>query len=130
MRGSCTRPRCVWRWLDTMRFSVCHRQSRRCVYSTARTRTRGSLGPIDAVAAWGAGQRRLVAEGWPENTPIHVRMGVHTGVTEGRSSNYFGPVLNRCARLMSAGHGGQVLLSTRLPSWSAGWIFWIWVSNV
>ncbi len=38
-------------------------------------------------------------------------MGVHTGVAEERDGDYFGPVLNRCARLMSAGHGGQVLLS-------------------
>jgi predicted ATPase len=38
-------------------------------------------------------------------------MGIHTGEAEMRDGDYFGPVLNRAARLMSAGHGGQVLLS-------------------
>ena len=38
-------------------------------------------------------------------------MALHTGVTEERGGDYFGPPLNRVARLMAAGHGGQVLLS-------------------
>ncbi|MBK7975130.1 MAG: hypothetical protein IPK07_18230 [Deltaproteobacteria bacterium] len=38
-------------------------------------------------------------------------MALHTGETEERGDDYVGPLLNRVARLMSAGHGGQVLLT-------------------
>jgi predicted ATPase len=40
-----------------------------------------------------------------------VRMALHTGAAEQRDGDYFGPPLNRVARLLMAGHGGQVLLS-------------------
>jgi predicted ATPase len=40
-----------------------------------------------------------------------VRMGMHTGAAEERDGDYFGPALNRCARLMSVAHGGQVAVS-------------------
>jgi predicted ATPase len=53
----------------------------------------------------------LTKEPWPDEAVVAVRMGLHTGVAEQRADDYFGPVLNRAARLMSAGHGGQVLLS-------------------
>ncbi len=43
--------------------------------------------------------------------PIKVRMGLHTGEAELRENDYYGQALNRGARIMSAGHGGQVLLS-------------------
>jgi predicted ATPase/class 3 adenylate cyclase len=43
--------------------------------------------------------------------PLRVRMGLHTGVAELRGGDYFGSALNRAARIMSAAHGGQVLLS-------------------
>lgn len=65
----------------------------------------------DALAAALDAQRRLQAEPWGEIGPQRVRMGLHTGVAEERDGDYYGPVLNRSARLMSAGHGGQVLLS-------------------
>src|SRR6202521_2057132 len=42
---------------------------------------------------------------------LRVRMGLHTGAAEFRDGDYFGAVLNRAARIMSAAHGGQVLLS-------------------
>jgi predicted ATPase len=42
---------------------------------------------------------------------IAVRMGVNTGEVQERDGDYFGPAVNRAARLMAAGHGGQVLLS-------------------
>ena len=42
---------------------------------------------------------------------IRVRMALHTGMAELRDSDYFGVSLNRVARLLSAGHGGQVLCS-------------------
>ena len=44
--------------------------------------------------------------------PIKVRMGLHTGEAEIRAGDYHGQALNRAARIMSAGHGGQVLLSS------------------
>jgi predicted ATPase len=45
------------------------------------------------------------------NLQIKVRMGVHSGEAELRDGDYYGAALNRAARLMSAGHGGQILLS-------------------
>ena len=42
---------------------------------------------------------------------LPVRMGVATGEAEQRGDDYFGPALNRAARVMAVGHGGQVLLS-------------------
>lgn len=42
---------------------------------------------------------------------LRVRMAVHVGEAERRGPDYFGPALNRCARLMAVGHGGQILVS-------------------
>jgi predicted ATPase/class 3 adenylate cyclase len=56
-------------------------------------------------------QRAMAAEQWGPAGPLRVRMGVHTGETESRDGDFFGPVMNRTARIMAAGHGGQVLLS-------------------
>ena len=60
----------------------------------------------DAVAAAGHAQGALVGV-----EPIRVRMGINTGEAQERGGDYFGPPVNRTARLMAAGHGGQVLLS-------------------
>ena len=43
--------------------------------------------------------------------PVTVRIGVHTGEAELREGDYYGTVVNRCARIRGIGHGGQVLLS-------------------
>ena len=67
--------------------------------------------PIDAVAAGIAAQHALIAEPWPETCAIRVRMGINTGDAESRGGDYFGPAVNRTARIMSAGHGSQILLS-------------------
>ena len=54
----------------------------------------------------------LDQEPWPETVaPLLVRSGIHTGPAEERGGDYFGPTLNRVARLMAAGHGGQILIS-------------------
>lgn len=58
-----------------------------------------------------AAQLALAAEPWQLPTPLLVRMALHTGSAEERGGDYFGPPLNRVARLMAAGHGGQTLLS-------------------
>jgi predicted ATPase/class 3 adenylate cyclase len=63
----------------------------------------------DALAAAIDAQHALAAEPWPEGTTIRVRMGVHTGEAAERNGDYFGPPVNRTARLMAIAHGGQVL---------------------
>ena len=69
----------------------------------------------EAVAAAVDAQRVLHAETWPDggtgDAPLQVRMALHTGLVEVRHGDYFGPPLNRTARLMAAAHGGQVLIS-------------------
>jgi predicted ATPase/class 3 adenylate cyclase len=64
----------------------------------------------DAVWAAVDAQRAVTEEDWGF-TPLRVRMGMHTGDADLREGDYFGGVLNRAARLMSLGHGGQVLMS-------------------
>jgi predicted ATPase len=58
--------------------------------------------PMSAVEAAIDAQREL---------QLPVRMGVATGEAELRDSDYFGTVLNRAARMMAAGHGGQILVA-------------------
>jgi predicted ATPase/class 3 adenylate cyclase len=65
-----------------------------------------------AVEAALAAQRSLAAEPWPTATPLRVRMGIHTGEAEFRDGDYFGTSVNRAARLMGIGHGGQVVVSS------------------
>jgi predicted ATPase/class 3 adenylate cyclase len=66
----------------------------------------------DGLAASLTAQVALVHEPWPEGTPMRVRMGLHVGEAIGDGSDFHGPVVNRTARIMAAGHGGQVLLSS------------------
>jgi class 3 adenylate cyclase len=56
-------------------------------------------------------QHMLLSPEWEEIRPLRVRMALHTGAAEERDGDYFGPPVNRVARLLSAAHGGQVLLS-------------------
>jgi class 3 adenylate cyclase len=56
-------------------------------------------------------QQTLAAEEWPTSRPIVVRMALHAGVCEERDGDYFGPAVNRTARLLAVAHGGQVLVS-------------------
>ncbi len=69
----------------------------------------------DALSASLDAQRALATEDWstfdPDFADLRARMGIHHGQADARGGDYFGPALNRTARLMSAGHGGQVLLS-------------------
>jgi class 3 adenylate cyclase len=67
--------------------------------------------PADCVAAALAMARAVLTEPWSEETPLRVRMGLHTGGAQLRAGDYYGPVVNRCARIRGLGHGGQVLLS-------------------
>jgi class 3 adenylate cyclase len=66
----------------------------------------------DAVAGAVAAQRALAAHPWPDGLEVKVRMGLHTGEP---STSEAGPIsisVHRAARIMAAGHGGQVLLSS------------------
>jgi predicted ATPase/class 3 adenylate cyclase len=65
----------------------------------------------DALGAAVAAQRALSEELWAAAAPLRVRIGLHTGEAQHRGGDYFGAALNRAARIMSAGHGGQVLCS-------------------
>jgi predicted ATPase/class 3 adenylate cyclase len=67
--------------------------------------------PTDALAAACALQQALVAEPWPVETPLRVRLALHTGEADQRGGDFYGAAVNRCARLRSIAHGGQVLLS-------------------
>lgn len=72
----------------------------------------------DGLEAALAAQRSLMSEAWGETGPIRVRMALHTGAAELHAGDYTsgeylsGITLSRAARLLSAGHGGQVLLSS------------------
>lgn len=69
-----------------------------------------------ALAAALSAQASLAAEEWPVEPPVRVRMGLHTGEAFERDGDYFGPAVNRAARVMGCGHGGQVLLSSATAS--------------
>jgi predicted ATPase/class 3 adenylate cyclase len=64
-----------------------------------------------AVEAGLTSQLELDREVWGATGPLRVRMGLHSGTAERRGGDYFGPVLNRAARLMGVAHPGQVLCS-------------------
>ena len=72
-----------------------------CVFSTS----------TNALEAAIEAQRALLREEWKVTGPLKVRMALHTGTVEGSGGDYFGPPVNRVARLLSAGHGGQTLVS-------------------
>nr|HET6901475.1 adenylate/guanylate cyclase domain-containing protein [Ktedonobacteraceae bacterium] len=65
----------------------------------------------DAVSAAVAAQRALASHAFPHGAVVQVRMGLHTGEPQRTAEGYVGLDVHRAARLMSAGHGGQVLLS-------------------
>jgi predicted ATPase/DNA-binding SARP family transcriptional activator len=72
----------------------------------------------DAVRAATEAQRSLGAADWP-GPALQVRMGLHLGEAEERGGDYFGPVVNTTARIGSAGHGGQVVLSEAVRTTAA-----------
>jgi predicted ATPase/class 3 adenylate cyclase len=64
----------------------------------------GVLAAIDA-------QRAFAEEPWPAETPVRIRIGLHTGEGTLSGANYVGLDVHRAARIMSAAHGAQVLVS-------------------
>jgi predicted ATPase/class 3 adenylate cyclase len=67
--------------------------------------------PVDALAAAIDLQRGLADPAATNGVSLLVRCGLHAGVVERRDDDFFGQPLNRAARIMSAAHGGQVLMS-------------------
>jgi predicted ATPase len=67
--------------------------------------------PAAAIGAAIAAQDRLQATEWPTTDALQVRVGVHCGPVVERGGDYFGTTMNRTARIMALGHGGQVLVS-------------------
>jgi predicted ATPase/class 3 adenylate cyclase len=65
----------------------------------------------DALSAAAALQKALYSESWPTPTPLKIRIALHTGEADLREGDYYGSAVNRCARLRSAAHGGQTLVS-------------------
>ena len=56
-------------------------------------------------------QRDLNSHDWSTVQGLRVRMALHAGESDERGGDYFGPTVNRVARLLSAAHGGQVVVS-------------------
>jgi predicted ATPase/class 3 adenylate cyclase len=76
--------------------------------------------PAHAIDAAVKVQRALAAEPWPDQVPIRVRMGLHSGACQERDGDYFGPTVNRVARLQGTAHGGQVVVSGATAGLLAG----------
>jgi predicted ATPase/class 3 adenylate cyclase len=68
--------------------------------------------PSAAVDAALDAQHALRDTAWGEIGALKVRMAIHSGTAEVRDGDYFGPALNRSARILAIGHGGQVLVSS------------------
>jgi WD40 repeat protein/class 3 adenylate cyclase len=75
----------------------------------------------DAVEAAVAAQTTLMVEVWPLPEVLRVRMGLHTGGAEVRDRDYYGPTVNRAARVMAAAHPGQILVSDATAALLQGW---------
>jgi predicted ATPase/class 3 adenylate cyclase len=71
---------------------------------------------VPAVEAAATVQRALASEDFAAVGGLTVRIGIHAGPAECRDQDYFGTTLNRVARLMSAAHGGQIVLSAAAAS--------------
>jgi predicted ATPase/class 3 adenylate cyclase len=73
-----------------------------CVFSRAS----------EAVTTAATIQRSLAAHPWPEGVRVRVRLGIHTGEPTVTTGGYAGLDVHRAARICSAGHGGQILVSS------------------
>src|SRR5438105_10570994 len=72
--------------------------------------------PFDAIVAALAIQRALVDWHAAGGIPLHVRCGIHAGAVERRDNDLYGSAVNRCARIMSAAHGGQIIVSQAIAA--------------
>ncbi len=67
--------------------------------------------PVAAVMTALSAQRSLRDVEWGSIGALRVRIAIHAGAAETRDGDFFGPALNRDARILAIGHGGQILLS-------------------
>jgi len=74
----------------------------------------------DAVRSVVAAQVLLQAEPWEGISPLRVRMALHTAEVEMVHGDYYGPAVNRAARLMALASGGQVLVSQAIFDLTGG----------
>lgn len=82
------------------------------VFSTAGDSFAAAFGdPMQGAAAAVQIQGEISAREWEELGPLKVRMGLDAGIAEERDGDYFGPPVNRAARIMSLARGGEVLTS-------------------
>jgi predicted ATPase/class 3 adenylate cyclase len=65
----------------------------------------------DALHAAIAVQWAIQSEQWPANSIIRIRAAIHSGTAELRDGDYYGPAVNRAARVLKFAHGGQTLLT-------------------
>jgi class 3 adenylate cyclase len=54
-------------------------------------------------------QRAVATEPWGDVGPLRIRIALHSGAAQLRAGDYFGPTLNRAARVLGVGHGGQIV---------------------
>jgi class 3 adenylate cyclase len=82
------------------------------VFSTAGDSFAAAFARADvALAAAEEVTAELAAVQWATSVPLRARVGAHTGEAQERDGDFFGPAVNRAARVMAAAHGGQVLVS-------------------
>ena len=67
--------------------------------------------PLDALIATLEIQQQLSTAETADGLPLPLRCGLHAGIDERRDGDFYGRAVNRAARIMSAAHGGQMLLS-------------------
>ena len=65
-------------------------------------------------------QAALARASWPDGLALRVRMGIHSGETDERGGDYFGPAVNRAARVTDAANGAQILVSAATREIAAG----------
>ncbi len=61
-------------------------------------------------------QKQFAEEDWGEIGELRIRMGLHAGRAEKHGNDYFGPVVNRAARIMGAAWGGQIILTASVSN--------------
>jgi class 3 adenylate cyclase len=67
--------------------------------------------PVAALEAAVTIQRRAATRAWPDDLAVRFRVGLHTGEPALAETGYVGLAVHTAARVCSAGHGGQILLS-------------------
>ena len=75
-----------------------------------------------AIRAAVLAQRRLGETQWPNGADIAVRIGMHLGRAEERDGNFFGPPVNRSARVMAIAQGRQIVVTATVRAAAETWL--------